>query len=402
MKTCEQVTAEVLARRDAYLAAREAKKRAVRRYAAAGLLVFAAVFAAAGLFRSGWLGSVPPVSLPEGVSSGNTAEAPEPSGDLTVTAAPEADAEKGSAGAAVTTARAVPDAATGVDLSPGGSAYLMIPAPTLPTAERPTEPAQADAPKPAPLPESTAPATEQKEERQPTTTRRTETPTAPTTRRTEWPTALPVPWPDPPTERSPAPTRPTTEEPTTRRGPETEDPAASPEPATEDQTWPSHPGNSDADPYSSHPAGEDQPGTEPSTQPQPGNTAASQEPEALPVALYVLYNGAVYAAEGVLPQPLPAGATALAQKDAVAEGLTLADVALVGALNGDLLSGKVGLASSETPSSPEEWEQWGVEAVRINLLSLPRPFPENRLGVNVEGTDQMFVLEYVGPLEDLT
>ena len=39
MKTYEQITADVLARRDAYLAQREQKRRAAKKYAAASLLM---------------------------------------------------------------------------------------------------------------------------------------------------------------------------------------------------------------------------------------------------------------------------------------------------------------------------------------------------------------------------
>lgn len=85
MKTYEQITADVLARRDAYLAQREQKRRAAKKYAAASLLLFAAVFAAAALFRSGlFRPGHPNGSLPLSLSTtadgrGTDAISPEPS-----------------------------------------------------------------------------------------------------------------------------------------------------------------------------------------------------------------------------------------------------------------------------------------------------------------------------------
>ena len=63
MKTAEQMAADVLARRDEYLEKRAVRRNKAKRYAAASLLVCAAAFAAAGLFRSGLLDDAPPVSL---------------------------------------------------------------------------------------------------------------------------------------------------------------------------------------------------------------------------------------------------------------------------------------------------------------------------------------------------
>ena len=62
MKTAEQLTADVLARRDAYLAERDKKRKAAKKYAAAGLCVCTAALAAAGLYRSGILNGDPPLS----------------------------------------------------------------------------------------------------------------------------------------------------------------------------------------------------------------------------------------------------------------------------------------------------------------------------------------------------
>ena len=84
MKTAEQLTADVLARRDAYLAAREKKRKAVKKYAAAGLCVCAAGLAAAGLYRSGLLNGDPlsPDDITEAsrpaVISGTTVSANDP------------------------------------------------------------------------------------------------------------------------------------------------------------------------------------------------------------------------------------------------------------------------------------------------------------------------------------
>ena len=74
MKTCEQVAADVLKRRDAYLEQRAIRRRQVKRYTVAAALVCAAVFAAAGLYRSGLLSGAPSGSLPSVASDGGTTE----------------------------------------------------------------------------------------------------------------------------------------------------------------------------------------------------------------------------------------------------------------------------------------------------------------------------------------
>lgn len=90
MKTYEQITADVLARRDAYLAQREQKRRAAKKYVAASLLIFAAVFAAAGLFRSGIIGpSLNPLLPHHSETTGGNNSAGEPSGADSASAANE-------------------------------------------------------------------------------------------------------------------------------------------------------------------------------------------------------------------------------------------------------------------------------------------------------------------------
>ena len=76
MKTAEQMTADVLARRDAFLKERAVRRNKAKRYTAASLLVCAAAFAAAGLFRSGLLDDTPPVSLEPVTQSSRPTDAP--------------------------------------------------------------------------------------------------------------------------------------------------------------------------------------------------------------------------------------------------------------------------------------------------------------------------------------
>ena len=354
MKTCEQVTADVLKRRDDYLEKRAARRKQAKRYAAASLLVCAAVFAAAGLFRSGIFGPSPELPPPyHDEATGGNASAGEPSG---ADGAPAAN-EKPGAAEPTTVPRAVntTEPTTAIDLS-GRTTYA--------SREETTAP---------------APATGRNAER-PGTANGTPPASEPVG---ESPSAGPAPGKTP----EPQKTEPKAEEPPT-------DNTACGEPPTQ------------------------VPVTE--------EPAVSEEAD---YCVYVVYNGAVYAAENAAPAAVPAGAEPLGQKDGYAVGFDAGDSKLLSREEASFLviadaeiaasvfvsessagaappSGGPGTEEpagpeTEPPSGPEEaWPPREAEKIKITLLALPGASAEARIGASPEGVDGMFVLTYVGPPEE--
>ena len=377
MKTCEQVAASVLERRDNYLAAREERRKAAKKYAAAGLLACAAVFAAVGLFRSGLLGGTPPV-LPDAVTQSD--RAPDDADPSSSGGNASADLPDNGAKARETTVpRAADPAKTTTEIDLSGGVYVF-PSPTEPA---PTEPTMKP---PATIPAVTAEPEATTAHRAPETTAR---PTEPATE---------TPTPVQPTKNEAPATQPIPTEPeatTARRAPETT--ARPTEPATEPPTTDQ---KACADPPTDNPEQE-----EPVT-----------VPEETLFIVYVLYHGAVYAAEGATPTAVPDGAEMLMEKDAVRYHETiLTDMELADALPN---SGVGGVSVLEmlspgmedpiaAPDSAEETEPSTVrvrekelERTRITLLALPSKDASARIGVTAAGTDGMFVLEYLCEEED--
>ena len=345
MKTAEQMTADVLARRDEYLEKRAVRRNKAKRYAAASLLVCAAAFAAAGLFRSGLLDNAPPVLLNDVTQSDrvNASESASSHGnDLRLP-------EDGTGARETTVPRAVntTETATAIDLS-GKTVYAF------PSATEPASAAPSEEPGAAPTRE---PERETTTRRQPPETTATQ-PDLPTT--------------DPSGKVLPCPTR--------------------PEPTTDN-------GNACAE----------APTALPTDEPESEDPTATQPEETYYNIFYVIYNGALYLAEDVPPVPIPAGAQTVEQKDALLyDDTLLVDVALAELLSPDS-SAVAGSAPSQPDDSlsvlqgePDVSEEREPVSTRIALLTLPGASAAARIGVTSEGFDgKMFVLEYYGILEEL-
>ena len=358
MKTCEQLTADVLKRRDEYLEIRAVRRKQAKRYAAASLLVCAAAFAAAGLFRSGLLDDAPPVLLNDVTQSdrANASESASSHGnDLRLP-------EDGTGARETTVPHAVntTETTTAIDLS--GKSVYVFPSVTGPASAAPTE-EPGTAPKREPERETTT-------RRQPPETTATQ-PDLPTT--------------DPSGKVLPCPTR--------------------PEPTADN-------GNAGAEAPTALPT--DEPATS----------------EAVYYNVYVVCDGAVYAAENAVPTAVPAGAKTLVRKDGYlvaydgsgsplmgetdASFLVIADARIAASIL--CVENSAGAAApsdrpdteepagseTEPRSGPEEeWDPPGAEKITITLLALPSRDPAAQLGVIVPGIGEMLTLAYVGTEEEL-
>ena len=351
MKTYEQLTADVLARRDAYLAAKAEKRRQAKRYAAASLCVFAAVFAAAGLYRSGWLRDLPPVYPGGATNNGELGPVSrEPSG---ADRASDGAEEDGTGTAETTTIpRAVntTEQTAVVDLS-GKTTYRHQ------SAEPVTEALSAK-PEPASLPGREEPL----------------------------PTANP----------NDAPTLPTREAPTERATAETTRPTEK-----EPETTTAGSGNSQSPPPAEPSAG---PEREDPTLPPHGAEAEN--------VICVLYQGGLYTAENAAVRRIPSGARALENKTALLyDDTLLVDEALLDLLHPGSSGAVAGSPPPGTSPSepggivileePEVWTDCEPVSTSITLLALPGSSGRDRIGVTTEGIDGMFVLTYFGELEEL-
>lgn len=360
MKTNEQLTADVLSRRDAYLEKQAARRKKAARYTLSALCVCAAVFAAAGLFRSGLLDDAPPVSLgpvtassPSFDSSGNTVLPEDGTGtqETTVPRAVNATEET-----------------SAIDLS--GKPGYVFPSATEPASVKPTEgpgtvPTRAAEPETAAhrqVPETTA---RQDAVSTEAATKRQSVPATETTTKQKEPVTEP-----------PSTTRP---EPTKNTGPHAEPPTEAP-----------------------------------SEEPP---ACSEQAPMA---EIYVLYRGGVYAAKDGSPRPVPAGAYTLETKDAlVYDGTAITDADLADVIRrpdgvaGDLPPENPAPDSEPASAMPDEAEHTTEpptvlapgsgegERTRITLLSLPSSSDSAQIGITAEGFgDDMYVLEYVCPEED--
>lgn len=382
MKTCEQVAADVLARRDAYLDRREKKIRAAKRYALAGSAVCAAAIAAAGLFRSGWFGHSPYLRLPDhSVTAGVSADF-EPSGHVAGTSAPE----KPGAQTQESTATPATESTTRKEMN--GNAASVGGA----SAEKPEPTANEEVPATRREPETTKARVPETTAKQPS-----------------------VPAEEPPGRKNLTAYQ---NDPTVPHKPSTGHSAGGKnEPVTN--------GNPAAEP--AEPTTHANPAAEPPTQ-TPKDTAAPEETLYL---AYVVYDGAVYAVENVAPEAIPAGARTLAQKDAVVvrydgaesylaaqhgdgDFVMIADAEIAAALFSADISASAGHSAGEPDTEPssgpaaeppsdrnEEWELPGVEQTQITLLALPGDAADARIGVTLAGTDRMLALAYVGTEEAL-
>ena len=346
MKTYEQLTADVLARRDAYLAAKAEKRSQAKRYAAVSLCVFAAVFAAAGLYRSGWLRDLPPVYPGGATNNGESGPVSrEPSG---ADRASDGAEEDGTGTAETTTIpRAVntTEQTTVVNLS-GKTTYRHQ------SAEPVTEALSAK-PEPASLPGREEP--------------------LPTANPNDVPT---LPTREAPTERATAETTRTTEK--------------------EPETTTAGGGNSQSPPPAEPSAG---PEREDPTVPSQGAEAEN--------VICVLYQGGLYAAENAAVRRIPSGARALEKKAALLyDDTLLLDAALSGVMHP---GGSGAVAGSPPPEpggliisgKPDNWAESESVSTSITLLALPGSSGNDRIGVTTEGIDGMFVLTYFGELEEL-
>lgn len=351
MKTYEQLTADVLARRDAYLAAKTEKRRQAKRYAAVSLCVCAAVFAAAGLYRSGWLKDLPPVYPGGATNNGETGPVSrEPSGADRASAGAEEDGTGTAEATTIPRAVNTTEQTTGVNLS-GKTTYRHQ------SAERATE-------KPSAKPETTArPGREE---------------------------------PLPTANTNDAPTLPITEAPTERAAAETTR-VTEKEP---EATTAGH-GNSQAPPSAEPSAG---PEREDPTVPYQGAEAEN--------VIYVLYQGGLYAAENAAVRAVPSGARALEKKAALLyDDTLLVDEALLDVMHPGGSSAVAGSPPpGAAPSEPEgivilgetsDWTESEPVSTSITLLALPGSSGNDRIGVTTEGIDGMFVLTYFGELEEL-
>lgn len=341
MKTAEQMTADVLARRDEYLKKRAVRRKQAARYAAASLLVCAAAFAAAGLFRSGLLDDAPPVSLNDVIQSDRT--------DASESASSHGNdyalSENGTGARETTVPRAVDHTGTTTAIALSGKTVYVFPSVTEPASAAPRE-----------EPGTAAQPTEPTTHRQPPETTTPQTPVSTT---------------DPFGKILPCPTR--------------------PQPTTDN-------GNACAE----------APTALPTDEPETKNPASTQPEETYYNIFYVIYNGALYLAENVLPVSIPAEARTLEQKDAL-----LYDEALLDAALAELLSPDSSAVAGSAPSQPDEGpyallgrpdasEESEPVSMRITLLALPGASAAARIGVTSEGFDgKMFVLEYYGILEEL-
>ncbi len=363
MKTAEQMTADVLARRDEHLEKRALRRKQAKRYAAASLLVCAAAFAAAGLFRSGLLDDAPPVSLNDVTQSDRTDASESASSHGNDHGLPE-----GGTGARETTVpRAVDHTGTTTAIDLFGKTVYVFPSVTQAPSAAPSE-----------EPGTAAQPTEPTTHRQPPETTTPQTPVSTT---------------DPFGKILPCPTRP---QPTTGNGSAgTEAPTALPteEPETEDPTaaLPLEEYNNFlyvVDSVSVY-------------------AAENAAPAAGPAGAELLEQKDGYAVG------FDAGDSMLLSREE-ASFLVIADAELAASVfvsessagaapPSDEPEAEAPVGSeTEPPSGPEEaWPPPEAEKIKITLLALPGASAGARIGVTSEGFDGMFVLTYVCPLEEL-
>ena len=130
----------------------------------------------------------------------------------------------------------------------------------------------------------------------------------------------------------------------------------------------------------------------PTRAPGPSGSEESDGSEPAVSTVYVLWEGGVYAAKDAVPAPVPQGASVLGEADAlVLDGGVIADTRLA-----DLLSG-----TENESGPPAPVDATPAPCARITLLRLPQSDASLQIGVRADGEEGMFILEYVGTVNEL-